>query len=267
MSKVVADEPLSVAARIADLAYEVLAGAGPIAAIVHGSTVSGDFVAGQSDIDVLFVVGRALADEEIRTLTARLTDAEAGRQLDVRVVTRAAAASPEQTPPMEFQFSRHAGEADEVVAHSSGESDLLVEFRLARQHGQSLRGRRPEEVIGPVPDAWILAHGLRLLERWMDLAADEAHAELMILTACRIWRFAETRTIESKSAAADWALRQAPELTAIASALCRRHGDPAVRIAARNVAAVLVAARRAVETELAILQDSAESPNDATTRM
>lgn len=41
-----------------------------------------------------------------------------------------------------------------------------------------------------MPGEWVVAYGRQLVTRWQRLTDDEAHADLMVLTACRIWRFA-----------------------------------------------------------------------------
>jgi hypothetical protein len=249
----IAEEAMAFAQRLADVERDVLAEAGPLAVILHGSLVTGDFVPGRSDVDLLFVVERALTDDQ----TGRLLDAlrranNRGLPLDLRVVTRAVAASPTMSPPMEFYLGRHPGEPDEIEIRSTGEPDLVVEFWVARRHGRSLSGREPHEIIGPVPDAWVLGYGLRLLDRWADLTDDDANAELMVLTACRIWRFAAVGEIASKSAAARWAFGQVPTLSAIPAALRRRAGEAGVTITKREVGDVLVTARSATKARLSV---------------
>src|SRR5438093_8247510 len=67
-----------------------------VAAILHGSLTLGDFTPGRSDVDVLIVVERPLADEEIAALQEAV-DAlrgEAPSRVDLRVVTREVALSP-----------------------------------------------------------------------------------------------------------------------------------------------------------------------------
>ncbi len=249
--ELIAGDAMSFAHQLADVGWNVLAEAGPVAAILHGSLVTGDFVPGRSDVDLLFVVERSLTDEQ----TGRLLDAvrradHEGPPLDLRVVTRAVAASPTMSPPMEFYFGRHPGEPDEIETRSAGEPDLVVEFWVARKHGLSLRGPEPCEIIGPVPNAWVLGNGLRLLDRWEGLTDDDAKAELMVLTACRIWRFAAVGEIASKSASARWAFGQVPTLSAIPAALRRRGGEAGVSITEREIGDVLATAKRATKARL-----------------
>lgn len=109
-------------------------------------------------------------------------------------------------------------------------------------------------MIGEFPDRWVLQVGAAQVARWQALTDDDRHAALMVLTACRIWRFAETRTHcpETrthcpKSAAGRWALRRDPMLRAVRTALRQRLGDPAP-IEPTDIRHVLTIARAKVAT-------------------
>jgi hypothetical protein len=65
------------------------------------------------------------------------------------------------------------------------------------------------------------------LARWESLTDDAPYAELMVLTACRIWRFSEERTHCSKTGTGLWALARDPSLQAVRDALRLRTGDQA----------------------------------------
>jgi len=64
----------------------------------------------------------------------------------------------------------------------------------------------------------------------------------MVLTACRMWRFAVDGVHCSKSEAARWALARDPSLVAIEQALRQRRGDSREPIGEDGVTAVLNAA-------------------------
>jgi hypothetical protein len=68
----------------------------------------------------------------------------------------------------------------------------------------------------------VVSVGDAQLARWQSLTEDAPYAALMVLTACRIWRFGEERIHCSKSAAGLWALARDPSLHAVRDAL--RHG-------------------------------------------
>lgn len=121
--------------------------------------------------------------------------------------------------------------------------DLVAEFSIARAHGRSIVGHAPEAVIGPVPDDWLIETGDRQLAAWQDLTDDADHAELMVLTACRIWRFATERVHCSKTAAGRWALERDPSLGAVEEALRQRTRDPGATIAEQGIARLLALVR------------------------
>jgi hypothetical protein len=97
-----------------------------------------------------------------------------------------------------------------VERRHPGERDLVVEFSMCRAHGRSLFGAAPAELIGEVPDQWVVAVGEAQLADWEAIGDDPKHAELTVLTACRVWRFAEEGRHCSKTAAGRWALRVIP---------------------------------------------------------
>ncbi len=236
------DEAIVFAERLADAAFAALADAQPIAAILHGSLVSGDYVPGRSDVDVLVIVERALTDAELEVLPRTLPGpADGALPFDLRVVTGEVAVAPTDRPSLEFSLGRRPGTPDEIAVRVDGEPDLLIEFRVART-GRCLRGPRTATLIGPIPSTWVLDHGRRTITRWHGLVDDDENTEFMVLTACRIWRFAVTGEIASKGAAAAWVLERAPTLRAIPAAIRRRRGELGVEIAERDVGEVLAAA-------------------------
>jgi len=121
--------------------------------------------------------------------------------------------------------------------------DLVVELSIARAHVRSLVGDAPPAVIGAVPAQWVLEVGDRQLARWQALTDDDHHAELMVLTACRIWRFGIEGVHCSKTAAGRWALERDPSLRAVEEALRRRTIDPAAPIGEAGIRRVLALVR------------------------
>jgi hypothetical protein len=85
----------------------------------------------------------------------------------------------------------------------------------------------------------VVAAGDAQLADWQAIGDDPPYAELTVLTACRVWRFAEEGRHGSKAAAAEWALRREPTLGVVGDALRRRHRDPAGRIDAAHVQQLL----------------------------
>jgi hypothetical protein len=80
------------------------------------------------------------------------------------------------------------------------ERDLAVELSVCRAHGRSLLGAAPAELLGEVPDRWVVAAGDAQLAAWQAVGDDPPYAELTVLTACRVWRFAEQGRHCSKAA-------------------------------------------------------------------
>lgn len=127
---------------------------------------------------------------------------------------------------MELYVGRHGDDWLEVEARRP-EPDLVPELSMCRAFGRALTGAEPPAVIGRVPDEWVIEYGNELLAGWQELTDDAEHAELMVLTACRIWRFTEQRQYSSKPDAGRWALERDSGLAAIPPALLQRDGQEA----------------------------------------
>jgi hypothetical protein len=162
--------------------------------ILHGSLTLGDYLPGRSDVDLLVVVDEPLSDAQLAALIEAMASrpAEAPGPVDLRLVTRQVAASPTPAPPMEayLRLTPGSGVRLEERRHP-GERDLVVELSVCRAHGRSLLGAAPAELIGEVPDRWVVAAGDAQLADWQAIGDDPSYAELTVLTACRVWRFAE----------------------------------------------------------------------------
>jgi hypothetical protein len=147
-----------------------------------------------------------------------------------------------------------------------GERDLVVEFSMCRAIGRSLAGAPASDLIGHVPPDWVLAVGDAQMGDWQAIGDDPPHAQLTVLTACRIWRFAEERRHCSKAAAGEWALQRDPSLTAARAALRQRKVDPATSIGPVDVQRLLRIVRERVASvrELSDLAagGSPESPSN-----
>lgn len=208
---------------------------------LHGSLVFGDYRPGRSDIDLLLIVERRLDDKEFERL-ARAAQAEHARapaRVDLRAVTRAVAASPTEEPPMELSVTVDPHSGGAIERRHPGERDLAVELSVCREHGLSLAGAVPRSLIAEVPRAWVLKYGAALLEGWQSLTDDAEHAELMVLTACRIWRFYGEGIHCSKSAAGAWALARDPTLRAVRQALRQRNVDPTQPVEPAEIARLI----------------------------
>jgi predicted nucleotidyltransferase len=233
---------MAFAEQLASACADVL-GDAIVAVILHGSLARGDFVPGRSDIDLLVIVAESLSEEQVAAVRSTL-EQRAPARVDLRIVTRATAAAPTRSPALEAGFVLHPGEEPELEARAAEEPDLVVELWVARAHGRSLAGRPPDATIAPVPREWLIEVGDRQLAAWERLTGDAEHAEFMVLTACRIWRFAAEGVHCSKTAAGRWALARDPSLTAVDEALRQRTVDPSTRIRDDAIAHILARVRR-----------------------
>jgi hypothetical protein len=226
-------------ARCADLL-----GDGFAAAILHGSLVLGDYTLGRSDIDLLVVAERELTADEAAALTdlGVAERAQAPARFDLRVVTCATAAEPTPEPQMEIYVAGNPSDGVNVESRQP-ERDLVVELSVCRAHGRSLLGPPPANLIAPVPDEWVDAVGDAQLADWQRLPYEAYWGPYIVLTACRVWHFAEERRHCSKADAARWASDRAPSLEGIPHALALRHGGTSAELAEEPVRAVLDAVR------------------------
>lgn len=223
----------------------------PLAAFLHGSPVFNDFVAGRSDIDVLIVVEQQINASSVDPVLGAIAVARVTPNADVRVVTRDAAAAPTNPPMLELGVAlRHQSNAPAQLETLQGyERDLLIEYSMCRAHGIPLIGPPAREVIGAIPRGWVLQVGDAQLADWEALPFEGRYAELMAFTACRVWLFASEDRHASKTEAAQWVLRQAPELEAVKSALARRSMGSRVRLSEQAVRDLMARARSVVATE------------------
>jgi len=221
-------------------ACEQLLGDLVVAVILHGSLALGGFTPGTSDVDVLVVVERSLSDGDLAAVQEAVVrlGADAACGIDFRVVTREVASVPAHAPAMEQYVGLHAG-GSEIQTRVPGERDLVAEFSMVRAFGRSLIGPEPRLVVGSVPDEWVTAYGDEILARWQGLTDDAENAELMVLTSCRIWRFAKEGVYCPKAEAGRWALARDPSLAAVEAALRQRAGEADVRVEPAGIAHVL----------------------------
>jgi predicted nucleotidyltransferase len=196
--------------------------------LLNGSLASTDFVPGQSDIDLLMIVDQPLSAAEIGALEATVRRADLGSAsgIDLHVVTADVAAAPTKIPRMELHLGRYPGVGLEVEPKVEVAPDLPAELAMARAQGRRLLGAEPREVLGVMRPEWLWERGEHWLATWKTRADDTEHAQFMVLTACRIWRFCIEGVHSSKTQAARWALARDGSLTAVGQALHQRLVDP-----------------------------------------
>jgi Domain of unknown function (DUF4111)/Nucleotidyltransferase domain len=235
-----------------------LVGAAGRSVILHGSLAAGGFLPGRSDIDLLVVVDGGLTDAQATVLEGVVREADAGDAagIDLHVVTVMAAGTPSRAPALELYLGRHGPSptALEVERRVAASADLATELSMALSDGRALTGAPPQELIAPVPAAWVVDRGRHWLTTWRSLTDDADHAAFMVLTACRIWRFALEGVHCSKPQAAEWALDRDPSLTVVRQAVQQYEHDPTTLVSEQGVADLL-------DT---VLRETAAGPNDHT---
>ena len=215
--------------RLAELCADVV-GDGLRSVLLHGSLVAGGFRPGRSDLDLLVVVDEGVSDTQASALETAVTTADTGSAvaIDLHVVTADVARTPTRDPALELHVGRYAGGVE--VTRRVHDPDLLTELSMARADGRALRGSAPSEVIAPVPASWVVDRNGYWLARWRGLTDDTKNAAFMVLTACRMWRFAVEEVHCSKVAGAAWALDRDASLHVVRQALRQYDADPDVQV-------------------------------------
>ncbi|SCL72620.1 nucleotidyltransferase domain-containing protein [Micromonospora peucetia] len=233
---------LAVAGHFAGACADIV-GTSVRSVILHGSLAGGDFRPGRSDIDLLIVVEGGLPDAQVDALEnlVRRADLGGASGIDLHVVAADVAGAPTRMPPMELHIGRYDGSSVgvEVESRVAAAPDLPAELSMARAAGRALIGAQPHDVIAPVRADWIRERGRHWLKIWRCHTDDTEDAVHMVLTACRIWRFAVDGVHSPKSEAARWALNQDPSLTAVGQALHQYTVDPAAPIGEAGIAHLL----------------------------
>jgi predicted nucleotidyltransferase len=236
------DDAVAAANLICDAVIDIV-GAAARSVILHGSLATGGFRPGRSDIDLLVVAGGGLTDAQATSLERVVREADLGRAagIDLHVVTAEAAGRPARAPALELYLGRHGRSPIEleVERRVAADPDLATELSMALSDGYALAGAPPDEVIAPVPAEWIIDRGRHWLMTWQSLTDDVQHAAFMVLTACRIWRFALERVHCSKPRAAQWALDRDPSLAVVRQATRQYEHEPAAVVDEHGVADLL----------------------------
>jgi len=191
-----AASPRSYAKRLAgDL--DTLLGGALAAAYLHGSAALGGWLAGRSDVDILFVVPDDLLGEAAQAggLLTRSGRCCPGRGLEASIVTRSQAARP--APPWPFVLHVGFGAGGKTLVPGDampGDPDLLMHYAVCRVAGIAVAGPSPAAMIGAVRRPQILAYLAGELA-WGLANAPENYA---VLNACRALVYLDDGRIVSK---------------------------------------------------------------------
>jgi hypothetical protein len=198
-------------------------------------------------VDVLVVVdGPLTVGQRMSVLRGLNAIAPATRRrFDLTIVTAETASRATHRPTAEVYYGVHGGSPEIVIADHL--PSLVVELSAMRQGAEVLVGPLPATLVAEQPTEWIDERGLELLDRWSGAADDAAHAGLIVLIACQIWRWAVERRHVSKDEAGRWVLEHDPTLSAVEAALAQRRGDESRIMSPGDVRRVLGGARGAAE--------------------
>jgi predicted nucleotidyltransferase len=185
-----------------------------IGAYLHGSAVLGGLRA-FSDIDVLAVSAQQMTRNEKGRMVAHLLavsgtypSAVPPRPVELTIVVWSEIRPWRYPPRMDFQYGEwwrdrfQSGELEPWLSSTNPDLSLLVTMALLG--GATLAGPPPSEVFDPVPradflDALVADIGAVV----QDIDWDTRN---VVLTLARIWSGVVTGAVQSKDAAAEWAL-------------------------------------------------------------
>ena len=189
---------------------------------LYGSAVSGGFEPRVSDLDLVAIVRRSVADLDLsgldrvhRKVVAR--DPDWSDRLEIVYVARGALAGGAGSPDLLAVIS--PGEPFHVTGPASG---WLQNWYLARETGISLFGPPAPEVMPPVSHADFLA----AVSQYLEYLRGQSAPPYAVLSACRAVRTLETGVQCSKLEGAAWMRERMPEWAWLidAALACRLSG-------------------------------------------
>jgi predicted nucleotidyltransferase len=203
--------------RVVALVRDVL-GKNAIGAYFFGSAVVGG-LRPRSDLDVLVVSRRRLESAEKRELVDRIVPIswketahgmQRGIELTVAVQTDV---KPWRYPAnRDFQYgdwlrlALERGETEALAAKSDPDLASLITQVLAAD--VTLLGPPPADVFDPVPFSDVLEGIVADVDKWAGNINDDTRNGILALA--RIWSALSTHDLDSKDAAAAWALERLP---------------------------------------------------------
>jgi len=221
-------------ALLAELVREIraLLGSELVGVYLYGSLSLGDFEPTSSDVDLLVVTREALSSEALVGLaamhaclaTSALPYAD---KLEGWYFARTALRRPAPDEPQQATIG-----ADWPFGLQAPGAVWVIERHIVREHGLTVFGPSPRELIDPVaPEALRAATRSLLRDFWAlqldgpDWLRTRDYQAFAILTMCRALHTLHTGQIVSKPVAATWAQRHlvSPWPALIAQALVWRH--------------------------------------------
>ncbi len=231
-----------------------------VAAYLHGSAATGDFVPNKSDLDLVIVCQTSLSEtekEEVRAWFANSTPPLILKGIDCAILTQHEATKLSQHPHWEtiIRGQRHAHRF-EVVTPSTYDEYSLLDLAMTRERGLVLTGPSPAIIIAAPSRIWLLEDCTRNVRIWADrdVFYDPSSG---VLTACRSWLYLDKGLLGTKSGAGVWARSQSSTYAPlIDAALAQRRGmtgqilrDSEVKAFCQHVLRYLEEALKDVGTE------------------
>lgn len=184
-----------------------------VGAYLHGSAVLGG-LRPASDVDVLVVARRSLADGERRALLDGLLGVSGFtgglRPVELTVVEQSAVRPWRYPPAGDFLYGEWLREEFEAGGppRPAAMPDLAIVLTMVLAGDHPLAGPPPAHVLDPVPYGDVArAAAAGVPELLAELAEDTRN---VLLTLARIWSTLATGEIRAKDAAAAWALDRLP---------------------------------------------------------
>ncbi len=176
-----------------------LLGSNLVGMYLYGSLAFGCYNPTRSDVDVLVVTRRRIADEARDPLARFLRPIR--EKLEITFLTR------EQLHPWRYPppFDYHLSGSSEV--HDGMGVDIATEVTNARTASVALVGPPAHELLPEVPVEDFLDCIVRDMH-WARARADEPG--YMVLNCCRALTFARTGRVMSKVDGAEWGIRDLP---------------------------------------------------------
>jgi predicted nucleotidyltransferase len=187
-----------------------------LGAYLHGSAVLGG-LRQTSDLDVLVVLAGPTTATQRRTLVEGLLDMSGARArhgparpVELSVVVESDVRPWRYPPRQEFLYGEWLRDTYEVSGAPQPEPapDLSILITMVLQGNGVLTGPPPAQLLDPVPHDDLLRGAVAGIPHLLsDLESDTRN---VVLTLARIWTTLETGQIQSKDAAATWALERLP---------------------------------------------------------
>ena len=195
---------------------------------VFGSTVTGSFVPGKSDMDALALVAGSLGNEEIERIrgeVAGISLPSVIRGLDLSIASDRTVAHLTESACWEMMLQVSAAETGQhVVERERCDPRLPLDLALARQEGIPIVGPPVREVVARVPRKLVLRACTENVRVWAgrDAFRDPASG---VLNACRAWQYLEGGTLGSKVEGGQWALGRGGHRHLLDAALAQHRGE------------------------------------------